>query len=79
MLPLLEEGSGLKCGEDFFLAFSPERVDPGNKVYKTKNTPKVVGGVGEDSTEVAAALYRNVLEGEVYTVSSPKIAELEKY
>lgn len=78
MLPLLEEGSGLKCEEDFFLAFSPERVDPGNKIYKTKNTPKVVGGVGKDSTEVAAALYRNVLEGEVYTVSSPKIAELEK-
>ncbi len=78
MLPLLEEGSGLKCGEDFYLAFSPERVDPGNKIYKTKNTPKVVGGVGADSTEVAAALYRNVLEGEVYTVSSPKIAELEK-
>ena len=78
MLPLLEEGSGLKCGEDFFLAFSPERVDPGNKIYKTKNTPKVVGGVGEASTEVAAALYRNVLEGEVYTVSSPKVAEMEK-
>ncbi|WP_099203700.1 nucleotide sugar dehydrogenase [Miniphocaeibacter massiliensis] len=78
MLPLLEEGSGLKCGEDFFLAFSPERVDPGNKIYKTKNTPKVVGGVGDDSTEVAAALYRNVLEGEVFTVSSPKIAEMEK-
>ena len=78
MLPLLEKGSGLKCGEDFYLAFSPERVDPGNKIYKTKNTPKVVGGVGKDSTEVAAALYRNVLEGEVYTVSSPKIAEMEK-
>lgn len=78
MLPILEEGSGLKCGEDFFLAFSPERVDPGNKIYKTKNTPKVIGGVGEDSTEVAAALYRNVLEGEVFTVSSPKVAEMEK-
>lgn len=45
MKPILEEGSGLKCGEDFFLAFSPERVDPGNKKYKTKNTPKVVGGL----------------------------------
>ena len=78
MLPILEEGSGLKCGEDFYLAFSPERVDPGNKIYKTKNTPKVIGGVGEDSTEVAAALYRNVLEGEVFTVSSPKVAEMEK-
>lgn len=78
MLPILEEGSNMKCGEDFYLAFSPERVDPGNKQYKTKNTPKVVGGIGEDSTEVAAALYSNVLEAEVYTVSSPKVAEMEK-
>lgn len=75
--PILEK-SGLKCGEDFFLAFSPERVDPGNKQYKTKNTPKVVGGVGEDCTQVAAALYRNVLEGGVYEVSSPAVAEMEK-
>ena len=59
--PILEE-SGLKCGEDFFLAFSPERVDPGNKEYNTKNTPKVVGGCTEECTEVAAALYRNILE-----------------
>lgn len=76
--PLLEEGSGLKCGEDFYVAFSPERVDPGNKEYKTKNTPKVVGGVGEDATEVAAALYENVLESEIFKVSSPKVAEMEK-
>ncbi|WP_283608902.1 nucleotide sugar dehydrogenase [Faecalispora anaeroviscerum] len=75
--PILEAG-GLVCGEDFFLAFSPERVDPGNKQYKTKNTPKVVGGVGKDSTEVAAALYRNVLEGGVYEVASPAVAEMEK-
>lgn len=75
--PILEK-SGLKCGEDFFLAFSPERVDPGNKQYKTKNTPKVVGGVGEDCTQVATALYRNVLEGGVYEVSSPAVAEMEK-
>ncbi|MGX8709365.1 MAG: nucleotide sugar dehydrogenase [bacterium] len=75
--PILE-ASGLKCGEDFYLAFSPERVDPGNKQYKTKNTPKVVGGVGKDGTEVAAALYRNVLEGGVYEVSSPAVAEMEK-
>jgi UDP-N-acetyl-D-glucosamine dehydrogenase len=78
LLPILEEGSGLKCGQDFFLAFSPERVDPGNLIYKTKNTPKVVGGVGKDSTEIAAAMYRNVLEGEVFEVSSPKVAEMEK-
>lgn len=78
LLPILEEGSGLKCGQDFFLAFSPERVDPGNLIYKTKNTPKVVGGVGKDSTEIAAAMYRRVLQGEVLEVSSPKVAEMEK-
>lgn len=76
--PLLEEGSGLKCGEDFYLGFSPERVDPGNAVYKTKNTPKVVGAIGKDATEVIAAMYRAVLEGDVYEVSSPAIAEMEK-
>ncbi|HBN80011.1 MAG TPA: UDP-N-acetyl-D-glucosamine dehydrogenase, partial [Ruminococcaceae bacterium] len=75
--PILES-SGLVCGKDFYLAFSPERVDPGNKQYKTKNTPKVVGGIGKDCTEVAAALYRNVLEGGVYEVNSPAVAEMEK-
>ena len=75
--PILEE-SGLKCGEDFFLAFSPERVDPGNKDFNTKNTPKVVGGCSEECTEVAAALYRNILEGDIHTVSSPAVAEMEK-
>lgn len=75
--PILEE-TGLKVGEDFFLAYSPERVDPGNKVYNTKNTPKVVGGVTPECTKVAAALYRAVLEGEVHEVSSPRVAEMEK-
>ncbi len=78
LLPILEEGSGLKCGQDFFLAFSPERVDPGNLIYKTKNTPKVVGGVDKDSTQIAAAMYRNVLKCDVFEVSSPKVAEMEK-
>ena len=78
LLPILEEGSNLKCGQDFYLAFSPERVDPGNLIYKTKNTPKVVGGVGKDSTEIAAAMYRNILECDVLEVSSPKVAEMEK-
>jgi len=78
LLPILEEGSGLKCGQDFYLAFSPERVDPGNLIYKTKNTPKVVGGVGKDSTEIAAAMYRAVLNSDVFEVSSPKVAEMEK-
>lgn len=76
--PLLEEGSGLKCGEDFYLGFSPERVDPGNAVFKTKNTPKVVGAIGKDATKVIAAMYRAVLDGDVHEVSSPAIAEMEK-
>lgn len=75
--PILES-SGLKCGEDFYLGFSPERVDPGNKQFKTKNTPKVVGAVGDDARKVIAAMYRAVLEGDVYEVSSPAIAEMEK-
>ena len=76
--PILEEGSGLTCEKDFYLGFSPERVDPGNLIYKTKNTPKVVGAIGKDATEVIAAMYRAVLEGEVCEVSSPAIAEMEK-
>ena len=76
--PLLENGSGLKCGEDFYLGFSPERVDPGNKQFKTKNTPKVVGAIGKDATETISAMYRAVLEGDVYEVSSPAVAEMEK-
>lgn len=75
--PILEE-SGLKVGKDFNLAFSPERVDPGNLRYKTHNTPKVVGGCTKECTEIAAALYRIVLGAEVFTVSSPKEAEATK-
>lgn len=77
VMPILE-ASGLKCGQDFFLAFSPERVDPGNQKYNTKNTPKVVGGVTRRCTELAAVLYGKVLEGEIYQASSPKVAEMEK-
>lgn len=77
VLPILE-ANGLKCGVDFYLAYSPERVDPGNRVYNTKNTPKVVGGVTEACTEVAATLYEQVLEGKVHRVSSPAVAEMEK-
>ena len=76
--PILEEGSGLKCSEDFYLGFSPERVDPGNLIYKTSNTPKVVGAVGEDAVEVIAMVYRAILDGDVTTVSSPAVAEMEK-
>ncbi|WP_235576103.1 nucleotide sugar dehydrogenase [Rossellomorea vietnamensis] len=75
--PILEE-TGLKTGEDFFLAYSPERVDPGNKDFNTKNTPKVVGGITANCTKVAAELYKNVLEGDVHEVSSPAVAEMEK-
>lgn len=75
---ILERESGLKCGEDFYLGFSPERVDPGNLIYKTKNTPKVVGAIGEEAREVIAAVYRAVLSSEVFTVSSPRVAEMEK-
>lgn len=76
--PILEEGSGLKCGVDFYLGFSPERVDPGNLIYKTKNTPKVVGAIGEDAVQVIAHMYRTVLDGDVKEVSSPAVAEMEK-
>ena len=75
--PILEK-SGLRCGTDFYLAFSPERVDPGNLLYKTKNTPKVVGGVTPECTEVAAAMYETVLEAPVYKASCPAVAEMEK-
>ncbi len=76
--PILENGSGLKCGQDFYLGFSPERVDPGNAVYKTKNTPKVVGAIGKDATEVIAKMYRTVLGADIHEVSSPAVAEMEK-
>jgi UDP-N-acetyl-D-glucosamine dehydrogenase len=75
--PLLEAGSGLKAGADFKLAFSPERVDPGNETYTTKTTPKVVGGVDDASTAAAAELYATAVDA-VHTVSTPEAAELTK-
>ncbi|QOR66318.1 nucleotide sugar dehydrogenase [Cytobacillus suaedae] len=72
------EAKGLVTGESVFVAYSPERVDPGNKQFKTKNTPKVVGGITDNCTKVAASLYRSVLEGDVHEVSSPAVAEMEK-
>lgn len=77
ILPILEK-AGLVVGEDIFLAYSPERIDPGNKQFNTKNTPKVVGGVTKECTKVAAAMYRAVLDGDVHEVSSPAVAEMEK-
>ncbi|HLS47719.1 MAG TPA: nucleotide sugar dehydrogenase [Gemmatimonadales bacterium] len=76
MLPALES-TGLKVGEDFFLAFSPERVDPGNPVYQTRNTPKVVGGITEACSRVCSALYAPAIDTLV-PVSSTEAAELVK-
>ena len=74
--PMLE-GGGLRAGTDFFLAYSPERVDPGNPSFNTHNVPKVVGGVGPSSTELAAALYGAAIE-RIVRVSSPQVAEMVK-
>jgi len=74
----LEESSGLTVGRDFGLAFSPERMDPGNKKYGVKNTPKVVGGLTKEDTEVAAMLYETVVKAGVIKVSKPRIAEATK-
>jgi UDP-N-acetyl-D-glucosamine dehydrogenase len=77
ILGMLEDGSGLKADRDFFLAFSPERVDPGNPTFSTKNITKVVGGIGLASTQLAVALYSQVLE-KVHAVSSARVAETAK-
>jgi UDP-N-acetyl-D-glucosamine dehydrogenase len=74
--PMIEE-AGLKLDEDFLLAFSPERVDPGNPQFQTHNITKVVGGVGQDSTEVSALLYAEIVEN-VHPVSSARVAEAAK-
>jgi UDP-N-acetyl-D-glucosamine dehydrogenase len=71
------ERTGLKAGKDFFLAFSPERVDPGNEKWNTKNVPKVVGGLTPDCSALAAALYTASID-RVVQVSSPKVAEMVK-
>jgi len=76
MLPVLESG-GLKEGRDFYLAFSPERMDPGNKRYNTKNTPKIIGGISKDSTEIAKLLYEQAIDTMI-PVSSAKVAEMVK-
>ncbi len=76
--PILEKQSNLKCREDFFLAYSPERIDPGNLKYKLSNTPKIVGGMDPVSTEIALFFYQHILKSKIYTVSSPRVAEMEK-
>jgi len=75
--PRLEE-RGFKVGKDIYLAFSPERVDPGNKKYRVNNIPKIVGGITDKCTEVARKFYKEVIAREVYPVSSAKIAEIAK-
>ena len=76
MLPMFEQ-PGLKAGEDFFMCFSPERVDPGNAKFQTRNIPKVVGGITPACTEIGAAFYGQALET-VVTVSSTRVAEMVK-
>ncbi len=76
--PILEEKSGLKSGHDFFLAFSPEREDPGNREFTTAAIPKVVGGDGEDALKLAQTLYDGFLHGKTVPVSTPATAEAVK-
>jgi UDP-N-acetyl-D-glucosamine dehydrogenase len=77
MKPIIERESGLREGKDFWLCFSPERVDPGNKDYKTENTPKVVGALGEEAKQIAKVLYGLAIQ-HLHIVSSPRIAEMVK-
>jgi UDP-N-acetyl-D-glucosamine dehydrogenase len=77
MLPIIEKESGLTHGTDFWLAFSPERVDPGNKDYKTDNTPKVFGAMTEEGKEIGMAIYGKAIK-HLHVVSSPRVAEMVK-
>ncbi|WP_163716111.1 nucleotide sugar dehydrogenase [Mangrovibacterium lignilyticum] len=77
ILPLVEEKSKLKHGEDFWLAFSPERVDPGNAEFLTRNTPKVIGALTDDGLEIGQAIYKKIIDA-VHPVSSPRVAEMVK-
>jgi UDP-N-acetyl-D-glucosamine dehydrogenase len=77
ILPIVTKESGLTQGEDFWLAYSPERVDPGNKDFHTRNTPKVMGALSEDGLEIGKLLYKKAVEN-IHTVSSPRIAEMVK-
>jgi UDP-N-acetyl-D-glucosamine dehydrogenase len=77
MKPLIEDASGLIEGRDFWLCFSPERIDPGNQKYKTHNTPKVVGALGEEARVIAESLYSLAIE-KLHIVSSPRTAEMVK-
>ena len=77
VLPIIEKESGMKHGQDFWLAFSPERVDPGNTTYFTRNTPKVLGALDEAGLNIGKALYSKAVD-HIYPVSSPRVAEMVK-
>ncbi len=77
MKPIIERESKMIHGTDFWLCFSPERVDPGNTQFKTENTPKILGGFGADAVEIGTALYKKAIS-EIHAVSSPKAAEMVK-
>ena len=77
MVPILEHGSGLKAGEDFYVGYSPERIDPGNKIWTFVNTPKVISGINDASLEKVREIYEQLVEKTV-AVSTPKEAELSK-
>jgi UDP-N-acetyl-D-glucosamine dehydrogenase len=77
LLPVLEEESNLRLGHDYFVAFAPERIDPGNKRFNVRNTPKIVGGVTPECTRLAALLFEPIAE-QIQEVSSPDVAEMTK-
>jgi len=77
MLPIIEKESGLKHGNEFWLAYSPERVDPGNKSFHTRNTPKVLGAMTEEGQQIGEALYKKAIDS-IHLVSSPRVAEMVK-
>lgn len=77
-LPILEEKSGMKCGQDFKIAYSPERVNPGDKIHKVENITKIVSGMDQETLDKVAQLYESILENGVYKASSIKVAEAAK-
>lgn len=77
MLPIIEKESGLKAGVDFWMAYSPERVDPGNANFHTRNTPKVIGGLTPDALEIGMQIYTKAIDT-LHPVSSPRVAEMVK-
>ena len=77
MLPIIERESGMKHGDDFWLAYSPERVEPGNVSFHTKNTPKVLGAINPEGLEIGKKIYAKAIET-IHVVSSPRVAEMVK-